>query len=378
MDQSATRRTVLVKIGSGVLAPEGSLDRGVLDLVCAEVARLRGRGDRVVLVSSGAVACGAGVLGIPGGIAGGAMDLRTSQAAAAIGQPTLVHAYRESLAPHGIVMAQVLLTADDIRDRTRYLNARATLGALLEAGVVPIVNENDSVLFDEIRVGDNDTLAALVGSALRVDHAVLVSVAGGLRDLVRREVIEHVGRVGDALAHVEDGRSASGTGGMASKLDAVAILLGSGVPVSIVPGPSDDCPDPVTRALDGGRVGTRFTRADLDAIPGARKAWILHGAPVRGRLVVDEGAARALTERGASLLPKGVVGVEGDFAHEAGVEIRPERGGAIARGLASYGAREIERIMGRGSGEIEGILGYAHRAEVVHRDHMALLRKDGA
>jgi len=342
--------------------------------VCDEVVRLRERGDRVVLVSSGAVACGAGALGI----SGAPTDLRQSQAAAAIGQPTLIHAYQDSLARRGAAMAQVLLTADDIRDRTRYLNARATLETLLSAGVVPIVNENDSVLFDEIRVGDNDTLAALLGSSLRVDHAVLVSVAGGLRDLVNREVIGHVPRVEDAREHLDDTRSASGTGGMASKLAAVALLLTHGVPVTIVPGPTDAAPDPITRALAGDPVGTRFTTEDLDAIPRARKSWIAHGAPVRGRLIIDAGAARALTERGASLLPKGILRVEGSFTHESGVEIAREGAEPIARGLASYGAAEIDRIKGRGSGEIEHILGYAHRPEVVHRDNMALIRNNQA
>jgi len=365
-------RTVLIKIGSGVLAPRGSLDRAVLDRVCDEVGRLRGGDDRVVLVSSGAVACGAAALGIPGPT----RDPRMSQAAAAIGQPTLVHAYQESLARHALTMAQVLLTADDIGDRVRYLNARATLETLLDRGVVPIVNENDSVLFDEIRVGDNDTLAALLGASLRVDHAVLVSVAGGLRDLVNREVIGHVRRVEDAREHIDDARSETGTGGMASKLGAVALLLEHGVPVMIVPGPSAQTPDPITRALAGDEIGTRFTREDLDAVPRARKSWIAHGAPVRGRLIVDAGAARALEKCGASLLPTGVLGVEGVFAPEECVEVAPIDSGPIARGLASYGAAEIERIRGRGSAEIVRILGYSHRPEVVHRDNLALLRNN--
>lgn len=359
----------MIKIGSGVLAPGGRLRPQILDRVCDELVTVTGMGYAPVLVSSGAIACGYGAMGL------GAMPraLHEAQAAAAIGQPILMHAYQQACAQRGRVIAQVLLTADDLGDRRRYLNALRTLETLIGAGVIPIINENDSVLFDEIRVGDNDTLAALLGSALRAQHAVLVSVAGGVQRADGGGVIPSMSHANEARAHVEDDTSATGTGGMGSKLSAVATLLGHGVETAIIPGPSDALPDPISRSLRGERIGTRFTLDDLPAIPPARKSWLAQGGRAKGRVLVDAGAARALRDRGASLLPKGVVRVEGDFAHRQPIEICDERGAPIARGVSCYNAREIAQIMGMGSERIEPILGYRVRDEIVHRDDMVVL-----
>lgn len=365
------KRTILIKVGSGVLAPDGLLCTRTLEMICDEIATIIDRGERVVLVSSGAVACGRGELDFGDGL----LRLDQKRAAAAVGQPLLGHAYHEALRGKDIRTAQVLLTSDDINDRTRFVNARETLAALLGHRVVPIVNENDSVLFDEIRFGDNDALAAMVGSALRVDEAVFLSVAGGLRDLLNRQVITRVDNLNDAAEHVKDTSSTSGTGGMSSKLDAVGVLLSHGIPVTIAPGPTEDAPDPITRALEGLDSGTRFTADDLEVLPAARKSWIAHGAPCSGRVRIDAGAVEALRERGASLLPKGVTHVFGVFAQGEAVDVEDQDGVVIGRGLVNYNVDEARLILGARSNEIEARLGYWYRDELIHRSDLSLIAK---
>lgn len=362
---------VVIKIGSGVLAPNGELSLPTLQRICDDVMRVTRMGYAPVVVSSGTIACGRLKLGLeqmP-------RALHLAQASAAIGQPVLMHAYQQAFQIHDQTIAQVLLTADDFSHRQRYLNALRTLETLIEAGIVPIINENDSILIDEIRVGDNDTLASLIGSAIRAQHAVIISVAGGVRHAMKDEVISTLGGVKDALPHVHDEQSSSGTGGMGSKLNAVETLLAHGIETSIIPGPSDEVPDPISRCLDGQDIGTRFTIEDLEGIPNARKSWLAHGCNPQGQVWVDAGAERALLEKGASLLAKGITGVSGDFTNQQLVEVLNPNNEAFARGLTAYSAREIHQIMGQRSEQFEEILGYHINDEVIHRQDMAILNQ---
>lgn len=364
-------RRLVVKVGSAVVAPAGRVDPDALTRLCDDLAAVRRAGVGVVLVSSGAVASGFRALGLE------TMPrmIRQKQAAAAIGQPALMRAYAERLGVHGFTPAQALLTQDDFAHRERFLNARHTLETLLDAGVLPIVNENDSVVFDEIRLGDNDRLSALVATAIDADLLVLLSSAPGLIDLSANAVIPVVRRIDDARRFVDHASSSGvGTGGMATKLDAAGIAMDRGIPAVLTAGPRAERPDPVSRVLRGEPLGTRFEPSSGSPnTGGARKAWIAHAAGVRGRLIVDDGACRAIVERGASLLPGGILRVEGRFDAGAPVEILTSDARPIARGLASYGSSEIDRIKGARSDAIASILGYSYADEVVHRDDLRLI-----
>ncbi len=362
--QAPTR--IVVKVGSGVVAPGGRLDLDAVGGIAREIAAARDRGCLVVLVSSGAVAAGFRDLGL------GAMpaSIREKQAAAAVGQPRLLAAYADALRAHTLVPAQVLLTADDFDNRQRFLNARHTIETLLGHALVPIINENDSVAFDEIRLGDNDRLSALVASAIGADLLVLLSVAPGVIDKTTGKVIAEFTDTDAARAHIDVSKSDTGVGGMATKLDAADIALEHAVPVVIAPGRPEGGADPLAPILDGEAVGTRFPVPVDKRGPGARKSWIAFSTQTRGAIIIDDGAARALRDKGASLLPKGIVSVEGRFDVGAPVEIRTNDGALVARGLTTYASHELERVKGSRSDEIEGVLGYAYAPEVVHRDDM--------
>jgi glutamate 5-kinase len=359
-------RRVVVKVGSAVVAPGGLLDADAIARIAAELTALRKTGVEVVLVSSGAVALGFRTLGLP------AMPgvIRQKQAAAAIGQPMLMRTYAEQLAASEIPVAQVLLTSDDFGHRERFLNARHTLETLLASGVLPIVNENDSVVFDEIKLGDNDRLSALVASSIDADLLLLLSVAPGLMDLASGRVLEAVDRIEDARALVDTAQSSGvGTGGMGTKLDAASIVTSRGIPAHLARGPTYDIPDPIARVLRGDTIGTRFP-ADGASRRTSRKDWIANATRTQGVIVVDDGAAIALRQRGASLLPGGIVRVEGRFEAGSAVEIQNTQGACFARGLTSYGSAEIQRIKGLRSDAIEETLGYAYAEEVIHRDDL--------
>lgn len=363
---------LVIKVGSALLVQGGQPRRAWLALLAGEIAAAQARGQQVIVVSSGAIALGAARLGLA---KGGRGSLADAQAAAAVGQIGLGGLWAELLGEHGLTAAQLLLTLDDLEDRRRYLNASATLNRLLEAGAVPVVNENDSVATQEIRFGDNDRLAARVAQAGRADAVLLLSDIDGLYDRNPKDpsaqMIPLVRGVTGEIHAMADGGSASGlgSGGMTSKLQAAEIAERAGIALAIVNGTYDA---PIGRALGlggGDPIGTLFLPRRRDP---ARKAWLGGRMKIKGVLTVDDGAAGALVS-GRSLLAKGVTGVTGDFVRGDVVEVRGAGGLPLAKGLAEYDAGECTAIMGRHTDEQADLLGYAPRNAVIHRDQMVLL-----
>jgi len=359
-------RRLVVKIGSALLVKQGKLRDDWLRGLAADVAAAKARGTAVILVSSGSIALGRAVLGLP------ATDLalEQSQAAAAVGQIRLARAYEEVLAPHNITTAQVLVTLEDSADRRRYLNSRATLETLLSLGVVPIVNENDTVATDEIRYGDNDRLAAQIAVTIGADQLILLSDVDGFYSgnpktdpaAHRYDVIDNITPEIEAMAG--DAGSGLSKGGMKTKLMAAKTATGAGCAMAITEG-SRLRP---LQALENGAPVTWFTaHGDPQA---ARKRWIA-AMKVRGNITVDAGAAGALGT-GKSLLPAGVTHISGRFGRGDPVAILGPDGTRLGLGLARYTADEARAIAGHKSAEIEAILGYPGRAALIHRDDMAL------
>lgn len=356
---------LVVKIGSALLVdPAGAVRRDWLAGIAADVAARAGAGQQVAIVSSGAIALGARRLGLP---RGGRASLEDAQAAAATGQIALCQTWAEVLAANGLTAAQMLVTLDDLEDRRRYLNAAATLGRLLQLGTVPVLNENDSVATAEIRFGDNDRLAARVAQAAGADGVVLLSDIDGLYDRNPAQPgavhIPEVAQIDARIAGMADDGSASGmgSGGMVSKIAAARIATGAGVALAIASGRID-------RPLS---TDARHTIFLPEKRARARKAWLAGRLTAKGVVTVDAGAAQALAA-GRSLLAAGATAVSGDFARGDVVTIAgPD--GPIARGLAEYDAGEMQRLLGRRSEEQEALLGYAPRAALIHRNHMALL-----
>ncbi len=359
----AAARRVVVKIGSRLIyeRPDETLAE-----VAGEVAAMRSQRSFVV-VSSGAIALGRGVLGL----AERPRELARLQAVAAVGQGRLMQAWERAFSPYRLHVGQVLLTHDDVADRARFLSARHALAALLELGAIPIINENDTVATDEIKFGDNDRLAALTVSLVAADALVILTDVDGLHDappklggrripLVRDVDSEAAPLAGGATSEV-------GTGGMASKVQSAKIAGRSGVPTVVARGGAGV----LGRVLAGDDVGTLFVPSDERLQ--SRKHWIAYALKPAGALVVDAGARAALVDRRKSLLPSGIREVRGAFAIGDAVSILSEDGAEFARGLASYGAEEIVRIRGRRSADIEPILGYKYLDEVVHRDDLVVL-----
>jgi glutamate 5-kinase len=369
LSDTAKAPLLVLKVGSALLVGrDGKARRGWLASLAREIAEARSRGQNVVVVSSGAIALGAARLGLE---EGGRSSLADAQAAAAVGQIALAELWSELLGKEGLVAAQLLLTLEDLEDRRRYLNAAATIGRLLQAGAVPVINENDSVATEEIRFGDNDRLAARVAQAAQAHAVVLLSDVDGLydRDPAQKgakliPVVKGVSEEVRAMAS-PGSRSGMGSGGMVSKLQAAEIAERAGIVLAIVNGTHDA---PLGRALSE-NLGTLFLPRRKD---GARKAWLGGRMRMKGRLVVDAGCAKALM-RGASLLASGITSVEGSFERGDPVSVENADGRPLAQGLAEYGSAECEKLMGRRSSEHEAILGYAPRAAVIHRDHMVLM-----
>ncbi len=362
------RRAVL-KVGSNLLAADGG---GLTNRYAQTLARFVGdshaAGRQVVLVSSGAVAAGRMLLKEHAPASG---DLAARQALAALGQAPMI-ALWQSLSARPV--AQVLLTHDDLRNRRRYLNARATLRELLAFDVLPVINENDTVAVDELKLGDNDNLAAIVAALVDADLLLIASDIDALYTADPRRdptavPISHVRQLtSDVLAMAGGSGSAVGTGGMRTKLEAATKAAAAGIPTALFSGRDDDAVLGLAKGqLRGTLVDASSTRMQ------ARKYWLRHAPAAAGHIQVDEGAGRALTTGRASLLPGGIVGVTGEFHRGDLVEITDPAGRHVARGLSQYGASEARRLAGRHSREIEQVLGYSHGAEVVHRDDMATL-----
>jgi glutamate 5-kinase len=369
-------RRLVVKVGTGSLTDaEGRFDRGNCARLAQEICALSGS-RRVVLVSSGAIALGADRLGLRRDPAR-PWDIATKQACAAVGQPDLMAEWGRALGAQRRHVAQVLLTADDLASRKRFLNARHTFERLLEQGVVPVVNENDTVAVEEIKVGDNDSLAALVATCVGADLVAMLTDVDGLYDRDPRQagarLLRDVPRVTAEVERMAGGAgSERSVGGMATKLKAARRLAAHGVGTALLSGRR---PGAIASLLAGDDVGTFFPPA---AGPRAgRREWLTLAARGKGTIVVDAGARRALLEQGRSLLPSGVRAVEGAFGVGDPVDIAGERGGPFARGLAGYGADEVRRIAGLKSSEIERALGYKYLDEVVHRNDLVLLDGDG-
>jgi glutamate 5-kinase len=355
----AQARHLVVKVGSSSLTTAaGGLDRVRLDTLVDALAGRDAAGTQLVLVSSGAIAAGLAPLGLrrrP-------RDLATQQAAASVGQLALGHAYTESWARHGRTVGQVLLTSDDMVRRAHYRNAQRTFARLRGLGVVPVVNENDTVVTDEIRFGDNDRLAALVAHLVGADALVLLSDVAGLYDSdprlgAARLVAEVNGPADLRGVRVGDG-GALGTGGMASKLDAATLASQAGVPVLLAAAAQ------VGRALGPADVGTAF--AATGARLSARRFWLRHAAGAAGRLQLDDGAVRAVVHRRRSLLAAGITGVEGDFEAGDVVELIDRRGAVVARGMVGFDAAELPEVIGRSTRDLPPEL----RREVVHADDL--------
>lgn len=374
MDDAARRhhhlskaRRLIVKIGSAVIAPDGVPSPESFAALGRQFVAVRARGVSLAVVSSGAVASGFRPLGFDRPPA----TMALKQAAAAVGQPLLMHAWAKALAPHGVTTAQVLLTAEDLGDRPRYLNARRTMAELLDRGVMPIINENDTVSYEEIRFGDNDMLSALAADVLSADALIILSKAHGLYvDGDPSRIIATVpsDENESAASNVRDERSSVGTGGMASKLAASMMSARWGIPTIVAGG---GVPDVLTRLLAGEVLGTLFEPSRQRVT--ARHRWLSGAARPKASIRVDAGAARALRERHASLLPTGITGVEGAFDRGSVVLVRGPSGEAVAKGVTLYSSEEVSRIAGRRSDQIENILGYSLSDEVVHRDDLAVL-----
>lgn len=368
LKQLPAMRRVVVKVGSSLLIEQGQLRAAWLASLAADIASLRKSGVEVIVVSSGAIALGAARLGLA---KGGRGSLADAQASASVGQIALAGVWSDKLAAHGLTAAQMLLTLDDLEDRRRYLNASATVARLLEAGAVPVINENDSVATEEIRFGDNDRLAARVAQAAGADAVLLLSDVDGLYDRDPREegaaLIENVeGITRDILAMASAGSSSGmGSGGMVSKLQAAQMAERAGISLAIINGTHDA---PISRVMESGR-GTIFLPQRRD---GARKAWLGGRVAPKGTLRVDQGCADAL-KGGASLLAAGVVGVSGAFQRGDLVKVVTIKGEALAQGLAEYDVEDVQLIAGKREGDQAERLGYAPRSCVIHRDHMVLL-----
>ena len=366
---------LVVKIGSSLFVDErtGELHRDWLATLCEDIVRLRARGTSVVIVSSGAVALGSRALGLDAAAA----RLDDKQAAAAVGQVVLAHAWQEFLQQHGVTIAQVLLTIDDSESRRRYLNASRTLRNLIRRGAVPVINENDTVATEELRYGDNDRLAARVAQMVSADCLVLLSDIDGLytADPQTDSHAEHIAEVKELGAEHFDMAggpgSSHGTGGMRTKLDAARIAVAAGCAMAIARG---HVLHPL-RALEDGARATWFPAHESPRA--ARKQWIAGTLGVQGALIVDDGAQQAL-KAGRSLLPAGVSDVQGRFDRGDAVRIVSGDGRELGRGLCAYGATEAKKIAGLQTTQIEAVLGYRGRDEIIHRDDMVVADNGGS
>jgi glutamate 5-kinase len=365
-------KRVLIKVGSSVLTGRDGLDLPLVDGLVGEIAALTRQGYQVVLVTSGAIASGKHRMGIKGPL----KSMPQKQAAAAIGQGRLMRVYSNAFGRHGLFVAQILLTMSDLTDRQRFVNVRNTLSTLMEWGVIAIINENDTVAVDEIKFGDNDNLAANIANIIEADLLINLTSTEGLYDRnpnadTAARLIPLVREITDEIeAAATEETSAAGTGGMKSKILAARKVTAFGIPYVIACGKRAGI---LREVFAGETAGTLFLPASRPL--SSRKCWIAFTLRSRGRLFLDEGAKEAVVEEGKSLLPSGIVKVEGDFLPGDPVTCVDGNETPLAKGLVNYGARELRKIMGLKTSKIEQVLGYKDYDEVIHRDNLAVTKR---
>jgi glutamate 5-kinase len=367
-DQIASAHRIVVKIGSSSLtSPTGGVDEQRVDALVSILAQRRARGCQVVVVTSGAIATGFPQLGLPSR----PRDLATQQAAASVGQGALLAQYAQGFGHHGITVGQVLLTSDDVTRRSHYRNAQRTMLRLLELGVLPIVNENDTVATDEIRFGDNDRLASLVAHVVQADALILLSDVDGLYDMPpHRPGARLIAEVRDVaeLSEIRIGGAGDagvGLGGMATKVHAATIATAAGIPTLLA------AADSIGSALGGADTGTVFHPTGSRS--STRLLWLEHATTPTGSVTLDSGAVEAVTVRGASLLPAGITAVSGAFVAGDPIDLLAESGRVVARGLVNFDAQELPELLGRSTRDLARERGPEYEREVVHRDDMVVL-----
>jgi len=363
-------KRIVIKIGSNILAsPEQGLNTRRLRALAKDISEVIDAGNEVVIVSSGAVAAGLKKLNLkkkPD-------DIQLKQAAAAIGQSSLMWAYEQNFAQYDKKVAQLLLTRNDIANRLRYINAKNTIFTLLRYDVIPLINENDPVAVDEIKFGDNDMLAALTAGLVEADMLIILSDVEGLysKDPSKKgsKIIKLVDEITPQIEKMAGGKSSAvGTGGMYSKLLAAKQANDQGIPVVIMSGKKNSL---LTRFMNGKDVGTYFEPKQERL--SSKKGWIAYGVRTKGAILLDNGAVKALTEMGRSLLPAGIAGVEGNFEVGDYIKCLNADGKKTAKGLTNYSSKDLEKIKGKKTSEIEKILGYKYSDEVIHRDNLVLV-----
>ncbi len=368
-EQLGNVKKIVVKVGSAVLTGDSGIDLDIIEQLVSDIAALRVRGFQVVFVSSGAISSGKHRMGIEGKL----KTLPQKQAAAAVGQGRLMRVYSNAFGKHGLYVGQILLTMSDITDRKRFLNIRNTLMQLLDWGVVPVINENDTVAVEEIKFGDNDNLAAMVANIVEAHLVINLTSENGLYDenpnnSKKAKLIPLVTEITEDIENAAaEGGTDVGTGGMKSKVLAAKKVIAFGTPYVIAPGRR---PKVLQEIMDGREVGTLFLPS-ADHL-NSRKYWIAFSLRSRGRLTVDDGAKTAIVQDGKSLLPSGITHVEGDFATGDPVSCVDCNGVVIAKGIANYGTQEMLKIMGLKSSQIEQALGYKDYDEAIHRDNLAV------
>lgn len=362
-------KKIIIKIGSAVLTGEDGLDLQIIEQLVDEIAELSRSGCQIVIVTSGAIASGKHRMGISGPL----KSMPQKQAAAAIGQSRLMRVYSNAFGKHGIYVAQILLTMSDLTDRKRFLNIRNTLSTLTEWGVIAVINENDSVAVDEIKFGDNDHLAAMIANISGADLLINLTSTDGLYDKnpalhKNAKVISLVREITEEIEAAATADTTSvGMGGMKSKVIAARKVTAFGIPYIIAPGKEKGILHAVIAGKD---KGTLFLPMSEHLT--SRKCWIAFTLRSRGKLIIDEGARTAICEHGKSLLPSGIIGVEGIFDVGDPVTCIDPNGVSLAKGLVNYGSQEIQKIMGLKSSKIEQVLGHKDYDEVIHRDNMAV------
>ena len=362
-------KRVVVKLGSNVITAENGLNLVVIDAITSQISRLMEKGIEVILVSSGAMAAGVRKMGM----AGRPTEIPLRQAVSAIGQTELMNEYEKDFGRYGRKVAQILLTGEDLNDRTRYLNARNCLHTLINWKVVPVINENDTIMVEEIKLGDNDNLAAMITLLLDADFLFILTDIDGLYDKDPRRhgdarlistVSRYEQKIEDYASHIP---GTLGTGGMLSKIKAAQKVTSAGIPMIVARG---DQPDILTDLFNGKRFGTYFVAGKEKMA--SRKCWIAHTLTPKGSIIIDDGAVRAVAENGKSLLPIGVVAVEGEFEQGAAVNFKTTDHQIIGTGLVNYRSLDIQLIKGLKTFQIEACLGARHYDEIIHRDNLVL------